>query len=59
MDDPEGLRCPIGAHIRRANPRAGLSSSTVSEEMIVARHRILRRGRPYAAAGADGKTERG
>jgi deferrochelatase/peroxidase EfeB len=22
-DDPDGIRCPIGAHIRRANPRSG------------------------------------
>jgi Dyp-type peroxidase family len=42
-DDPDGLRCPIGSHIRRANPRDG---------RIVARntnhsHRIVRRGIPY------------
>ncbi|WP_053179857.1 Dyp-type peroxidase [Pseudomonas kilonensis] len=41
-DDPEGLRCPLGAHIRRTNPRDALSDGT-----HVPFHRILRRGLPY------------
>jgi Dyp-type peroxidase family len=42
--DADGLRCPIGAHIRRANPRdaAGFWSGRLTN-----RHRIIRRGRPY------------
>ncbi len=42
-DDPDGLKCPLGAHIRRANPRdsLGLKGRTVD------RHRIVRRGIPY------------
>jgi Dyp-type peroxidase family len=56
--DPAGLRCPLGAHIRRANPRAGLPAG----DDLVRRHRLLRRGIPYvktrpAAAGED--VERG
>jgi Dyp-type peroxidase family len=41
--DPTGQRCPLGAHIRRANPRAGLAAGPD----LVRRHRILRRGMPY------------
>jgi deferrochelatase/peroxidase EfeB len=45
--DPKGLRCPVGAHMRRINPRgqpvtgqgeAGGSNNT---------HRLIRRGLPY------------
>jgi Dyp-type peroxidase family len=42
-DDSDGLRCPIGAHIRRSNPRDGLPF----EGKLVNRHRIIRRGIPY------------
>ncbi|HEX5619795.1 MAG TPA: Dyp-type peroxidase [Solirubrobacteraceae bacterium] len=42
--DPDGLRCPLGAHIRRGNPRdaRGFFDGRLSN-----RHRIIRRGRPY------------
>lgn len=54
MDDPQGLRCPFGAHIRRANPRGGMQPDDPLEVAITKRHRILRRGRPYASAdGAE------
>jgi Dyp-type peroxidase family len=58
-DDLTGYRCPLGAHIRRANPRDSLPSGAV----MVNRHRILRRGIPYGellpkGAEDDGK-ERG
>lgn len=43
----EGLRCPIGAHIRRANPRDGLLSNPKESLQAVNRHRILRRGRAF------------
>ncbi len=43
--DPDGLRCPLGAHIRRANPRDALGFGT----KLTAGHRILRRGLPYGA----------
>jgi Dyp-type peroxidase family len=41
--DPDGRRCPLGAHVRRANPRDGLAAG----EAMVSRHRLLRRGIPY------------
>ncbi len=42
-DDPDGMACPLGAHIRRANPRDALGFGT----LLSARHRIIRRGKPY------------
>jgi len=42
--DPVGLRCPRGAHVRRANPRDALKGVGGT---LTARHRILRRGMPY------------
>ena len=59
-DDPHGHRCPLGAHIRRANPRDALGWG----DKLSARHRLLRRGMPYGeplppdAPGDDGH-ERG
>ncbi len=41
-DDPLGQRCPVGAHIRRVNPRGSLPPTHV-----VQAHRLLRRGLPY------------
>jgi deferrochelatase/peroxidase EfeB/cytochrome P450 len=40
-DDPDGRKCPLGAHIRRANPR------DIGGRNDVRRHRILRRGISY------------
>jgi Dyp-type peroxidase family len=47
--DPDGLRCPHGAHIRRAHPRDSLDPSPGSERSVTVdkRHRLLRRGREY------------
>ena len=42
-DDPRGLKCPVGAHVRRSNPREGLAG----ESARTRRHRIVRRGMPY------------
>ena len=41
--DPEGARCPMGAHIRRVNPRDSLGFDGV----LVDQRRIIRRGLPY------------
>jgi len=61
-EDRHGLRCPIGAHIRRANPRDSLADSLgISSERaqeLVDQHRILRRGRVYEEKGAE-KIEQG
>ena len=43
--DAEGLVCPLGAHIRRANPRDALGFGMHLSE----RHRIIRRGNTYSA----------
>lgn len=49
--DPAGLRCPIGSHIRRANPRDSLDPKPGSTRSLNVNdhHRILRRGREYGA----------
>ena len=54
-EDQHGFKCPIGSHIRRANPRDALDPEPGSERSIEVgkRHRILRRGRPYGAPVAD------
>jgi Dyp-type peroxidase family len=41
--DPEGLRCPVAAHIRRTNPRDGMAGGPARTR----RHRMIRRGMPY------------
>jgi cytochrome P450/deferrochelatase/peroxidase EfeB len=56
-DDPEGLKCPLGAHIRRANPRDSLKPGDKDQIAISNRHRIFRVGRPYIERGSDGRTE--
>ncbi|WP_226016141.1 hypothetical protein [Novosphingobium sp. FKTRR1] len=48
--DPQGQRCPFGAHIRRAFPRDSLSPGDPLGLAVTNRHRILRRGRPYRDA---------
>jgi Dyp-type peroxidase family len=47
FDDRFGLRCPLGAHIRRANPRDSLGPNPESALRLSKMHRIIRRGRPY------------
>jgi deferrochelatase/peroxidase EfeB len=53
-EDPQGLRCPYGAHIRRANPRDSLSPGSNEQIEISNRHRILRVGRQYEEKGSRG-----
>jgi deferrochelatase/peroxidase EfeB len=50
-DDAQGLRCPFGAHIRRANPRDSFTPGSQEQIDISNRHRILRRGRLYTPQG--------
>jgi Dyp-type peroxidase family len=71
-EDPEGLACPIGAHIRRTNPRDSLGPAPGTEKSLAVNklHRLLRRGRTYgeplsasfdpdAMLATDGAGERG
>ena len=46
-EDPEALRCPFGAHIRRANPRDSFDPGSNDQIAITNRHRIIRVGRIY------------
>ena len=48
--DAHGRRCPLGAHIRRVNPRDSFGSRTV----LVDRRRIIRRGMSYGPPYAPG-----
>lgn len=50
FEDPEGLRCPFGAHIRRANPRDSLNPGSADQVAISNRHRMMRVGRKYLPA---------
>jgi deferrochelatase/peroxidase EfeB len=43
VDDPQGMKCPYGSHIRRGNPRGGKIVQRVSNHT----RRLVRRGFPY------------
>ncbi len=64
-EDRSGLKCPIGAHIRRANPRDSLGPDPETALHLSKMHRIIRRGRPYGepwqpnGANGHGDAERG
>jgi Dyp-type peroxidase family len=45
--DEAGFACPIGAHIRKANPRDSLEPDAQQSVKATRRRRILRRGRAY------------
>ncbi len=48
--DLNGARCPLGAHVRRINPRGALEDSKEAFRTpgaLINRRRILRRGLPY------------
>lgn len=57
-EDRAGLRCPIGAHIRRSNPRDALADDAglppAEAVRLVNQHRILRRARVYSATDEVG-----
>jgi Dyp-type peroxidase family len=50
-DDPRGLKCPIGSHIRRMNPRDAVVTGQVRL------HRMIRRGTSYGPQLPDGVLE--
>lgn len=61
-DDPHGLGCPAGSHVRRANPRDSLAPNPKLRETLLAaanNHRILRRGRKFGPRIADYRTPDG
>ncbi|HZP85796.1 MAG TPA: hypothetical protein VFB54_03185 [Burkholderiales bacterium] len=47
IEDPSGYACPLGSHIRRANPRDARFPGEEQEIATTNRHRILRVGRFY------------
>lgn len=51
--DEQGLRCPLGAHLRRSNPRA----TPLKRFTEVRRHRLIRRGVEYGPRLAAGALE--
>ena len=60
-DDPHGVGCPLGSHVRRANPRDGLAKDKGSAQTLLDaanNHRILRRGRKFGTTIADPRTRR-
>ncbi|HWC27428.1 MAG TPA: Dyp-type peroxidase [Solirubrobacteraceae bacterium] len=48
--DKDGMRCPLGAHIRRTNPRDALGFLG----HLSFRHRMIRRGMPYGRPLPEG-----
>lgn len=60
--DRRGLGCPVGSHIRRANPRDGLAKDETSRTgtlKSVNNHRILRRARKYGEPLPEGAPDDG
>ena len=69
--DADGMRCPVGSHVRRANPRDSLDPNPGTPDSLAVnrRHRLLRRGRKYgppadveglrAGTASDDGAERG
>jgi Dyp-type peroxidase family len=57
--DPEGLKCPLGSHVRRANPRDALAPEPGTDRSLSVnrRHRLLRRGRAYGTLLAEGQVD--
>jgi Dyp-type peroxidase family len=56
QSDPEGIGCPPGSHVRRANPRDSLARDEASAQTMLDaanNHRILRRGRKYGSTLTD------
>jgi deferrochelatase/peroxidase EfeB len=66
VKDPDGVGCPLGSHVRRANPRDSLAKDFASGQTLLDaanNHRILRRGRKFGstltARNIDDGEERG
>jgi Dyp-type peroxidase family len=50
-DDPRGLQCPVGSHIRRANPRDAFKDELIGVNRL---HRMIRRGTSYGLPLPEG-----
>jgi len=53
-DDPRGLKCPLGAHARRANPRDAFDNDGSVDVRL---HRMIRRGTSYGPMLPEGVLE--
>ena len=53
-DDPRGLKCPLGAHARRANPRDAFDDDGSVDVRL---HRMIRRGTSYGPMLPEGVLE--
>ena len=63
-DDPAGVGCPVGSHVRRANPRDALAPFPKDADREAAlkaanNHRIFRRGRKFGRKIADERIDDG
>ena len=59
-EDRYGHGCPLGSHVRRANPRDGLAKDAASAQTMLDaanNHRILRRGRKFGPPPGDRTTD--
>jgi Dyp-type peroxidase family len=54
-DDPQGVQCPLGAHVRRANPRDSQNPRSENQLDVSNRHRLLRRGRTFTRGRGKAK----
>jgi deferrochelatase/peroxidase EfeB len=49
--DPDGMACPLGAHIRRTNPRDVIKPYAAAQSLSMSEaHRLLRRARTFGPA---------
>ena len=58
VHDKDGLKCPLGSHLRRCNPRDSLEDQKIKESgKLTKKHRIMRRARlygdPYVGSPSD------
>jgi Dyp-type peroxidase family len=53
-NDPKGLRCPFGSHVRRANPRDAFKDEMIGINRL---HRMIRRGTSYGPPLPEGILE--
>jgi Dyp-type peroxidase family len=52
--DPDGFSCPLGAHIRRTNPRDVIKPYAAAQSLSMSEaHRLLRRARSFGPALFD------